>query len=99
MSRPVLQSPTDLVLGPEVGERVDTYLADARSGLVRALQVSPGTGRVGLVTLRGSLTVRQATALTAGLRVNRVYLRAAAAGRRCCHPPRLRRLPQALRQV
>lgn len=81
VARPALADPAAAGLGPVVGERVDAYFADARTGLVRAARTAPGVGTVSLVTLRAPLTPQQAVTLTAGLQVNRVYLRAASARR------------------
>jgi hypothetical protein len=81
VTRPALQAPSEGVLGPQLGERVDAYYADARAGLARAQQSAPRTATLALVTLRTTVTPQQAQALTAGLQVNRVYLRAAAARR------------------
>lgn len=81
VTRPVLQAASARLLGPQVGERVDAYYADARSGLVKAALSAPTTATVALVTLRSTLTPAQAQVLTAGLQVNRVYLRAASARR------------------
>ncbi len=66
-------------LGPEVGDDTTTYAADAASSLAAAVRADKGS-RVALVSLAGYRTPGQLAALTRGVQVQRVYLRAKAAG-------------------
>lgn len=66
-------------LGPDVGDDTTIYTADAASSLAAAVKAGQGS-RVALVSLGGYRTPDQIVALTRGVQVQRVYLRAKAAG-------------------
>lgn len=66
-------------LGPEAGEVVQTYFADAKEGLAAVAKTS--SSRVALVSLRGYLTPGQVKELLSGYRVQRIYLRSRAGGK------------------
>jgi hypothetical protein len=72
-------------LGPDVGEVVQSYLANASQGLAAAVS-SAGT-RVALVSLRSYLTPGQLKQLLTGYHVNRIYLRAPAGGKDAAQLP------------
>lgn len=68
------------VLGPAAGDQTGRYEQDATAGLVRAVQGDPASPRVALVSLAAYRTPAETAALLSGFTVDRVFLRARAAG-------------------
>lgn len=68
-------------LGPAAGVTTTTYERAATQSLVKAVQGDPATPRVALVSLADYRTPSEAVALLAGFDVDRVFLRARAAGK------------------
>lgn len=74
------ERPVPGALGPDGGMRTDAYERAATQGLVVAVQRDPTTERVALVSFAEYRTPVQAATLLEGFRVDRVFLRAKAAG-------------------
>lgn len=74
-------------LGPATGVRTDVYERAATQSLVKAVQRDPATPRVALVSLAEYRTPKETVALMAGFSVDRVFLRARAAGKQASALP------------
>jgi len=74
------ERPSPGFLGPAPGERTEAYERAATQGLVRAVQRDPAGPRVALVSLVDYRTPAAAVTLLAGFDVDRVFVRARAAG-------------------
>ena len=74
-------------LGPEPGDRTDAYERAATQTLVTAVQRDPASPRVVLVSLADYRTPEETVALVSGFSVDRVFLRARAAGKQASMLP------------